>query len=121
MPTPNASYSITLRLVLASDDHAAVGRVTTAIGDTGGAVTGMDMVERVDERTTIDVTLAAGDSGHAERIRAAVDALDDVEVKHLSDRTFLMHLRGKLAVRAPVPIQSRVDLSLAYTRGVARV
>jgi malate dehydrogenase (oxaloacetate-decarboxylating) len=118
---PTASYAITLRLYLDADDPRAVGRLTTAIGDAGGAVSGMDFVETVGERLTLDVTVNAGDVDHAGRISEAVDALDSIEVHRVSDRTFLTHLKGKLEVRATVPLKTRDDLSMAYTPGVARV
>ena len=119
--TPNASYSITMRLHLESDDPLAVGRVATAIGDAGGAVVAMDFVDPTGDHLVVDVTANAGDSDHADRITAAVDALENVDVHRSSDRTFLMHLRGKLEVRPTVPLKTRDDLSMAYTPGVARV
>ena len=118
---PNASYSITMRLHLEADDPRAVGRVTTAIGDAGGAVVAMDFVETSGEVLVLDVTANAGDANHAEWIRSAVDDLAGIEVHHSSDRTFLLHLKGKLEVRSTVPLKTRDDLSMAYTPGVARV
>ena len=38
-----------------------------------------------------------------------------------SDRTFLLHLGGKIEVVPKVPLKHRDDLSRAYTPGVARV
>jgi malate dehydrogenase (oxaloacetate-decarboxylating) len=118
---PTASYAITLRLYLDPDDPKAIGRITTAIGDAGGAVSGMDFVDTAGERLTLDVTVNAGDVDHAGRISDAVDAVDGVVVHRVSDRTFLTHLRGKLEVRSTVPLKTRDDLSMAYTPGVARV
>ncbi|MFA9431771.1 NAD-dependent malic enzyme [Egicoccus sp. AB-alg2] len=119
--TPNASYSITLRLRMRADDPSAIGRTTTAIGEATGAVTALDFVETQRDMVVIDVTVNAGDAEHAEQITAAVDSLDGVEVHRVSDRTFLLHLRGKLEVRSTVPLKTRDDLSMAYTPGVARV
>ncbi|GGI08016.1 NAD-dependent malic enzyme [Egicoccus halophilus] len=118
---PNASYSITLRLRMSADDPSAIGRTTTAIGEAAGAVTALDFVETQRDVVVIDVTVNAGDAAHAEGITDAVDALDGVEVHRVSDRTFLLHLRGKLEVRSRVPLATRDDLSMAYTPGVARV
>jgi malate dehydrogenase (oxaloacetate-decarboxylating) len=119
--SPNASYSITLRLHLDGDDPGAIGRVTTSIGAAGGAVVAMDFVDTHGEVLVVDVTANAGDSDHADRIRAAVEELDGVHVHRASDRTFLLHLRGKLEVQSTVPLNTRDDLSMAYTPGVARV
>ncbi len=118
---PNASYSVTLRLHLDPDDAGAVGRLTTAIGDAAGVVVAIDFVDTSGEVLVVDVTANAGDSDHADRIQAAVETLDGVHVHRASDRTFLMHLRGKLEVRSTVPLKTRDDLSMAYTPGVARV
>jgi malate dehydrogenase (oxaloacetate-decarboxylating) len=118
---PNASYSVTLRLHLDPDDPGEIGRVTTAIGEAAGVVVAMDFVETAGEHLVVDVTVNAGDSDHAERIQAAVETVDGVHVHRASDRTFLMHLRGKLEVQATVPLKTRDDLSMAYTPGVARV
>jgi malate dehydrogenase (oxaloacetate-decarboxylating) len=118
---PNASYAITLRLQVAAEDPTAIGRVTTAIGETGGAVAAMDFVETAQDPMTVDVTANAADSDHADRIREAVEELDGVHVYRVSDRTFLLHLKGKLEVRSTVALRTRDDLSMAYTPGVARV
>jgi malate dehydrogenase (oxaloacetate-decarboxylating) len=118
---PTASYSITLRLLVAADDPTAIGLLTTAIGAADGAVSGMDFVETAGERLTLDVTVNAANEEHGQRIAAAVDALDTVTVHRVSDRTFLLHLKGKLEVRPSIPLRTRDDLSMAYTPGVARI
>jgi malate dehydrogenase (oxaloacetate-decarboxylating) len=121
MDVPSASYAITIRVRLDGDDTLAVGRVTTAVGEAGGGVVAMDFVDTSGPRVVLDVTVNAAGSEHAERITAAVDAVDGVQVHHVSDRTFLLHLHGKLEVRSTVPLKTRDDLSMAYTPGVARV
>lgn len=118
---PNASYSITIRLKLAADDPRAIGRVTTAIGDAGGAVVALDFVDTTGDPAIIDVTANAGNAEHADKIAAEVDALEGVDVHRVSDRTFLVHLHGKIEVTPTVPLRTRDDLSMAYTPGVARV
>ncbi|MEX2551068.1 MAG: NAD-dependent malic enzyme [Nitriliruptoraceae bacterium] len=118
---PNASYSITLRLYLDPSDPGAIGRVTSVIGDHAGAVMAVDVVETTGDRQVVDVTANAGDGEHADQLSSAVDAVDGVEVHRVSDRTFLLHLKGKLEVTPTVPLRNRDDLSMAYTPGVARV
>ena len=120
MPVPNASYSITMRVHL-GDDPRGVGRVTTAVGEAGGGVVAVDIVESRGERMVVDLTINASDADHAEAITNAVEAVDDVTVHKVSDRTFLLHLGGKLEVHPTVPLRTRDDLSMAYTPGVARV
>ena len=64
-----------------------------------------------------DVTVQASSEEHLHGIVEAVRAVDGVEVEHVSDRTFLLHLGGKLEVRAEEPLKTRDDLSMAYTPG----
>lgn len=118
---PNASYSVRLRLHLDPVDAGAIGRVTSAIGHDDGAVVAVDVVETTGDRQVVDVTANARDGDHAAALEAAVDALDGVNVHRVSDRTFLLHLKGKLEVTPTVPLRTRDDLSMAYTPGVARV
>ena len=120
MPLPSASYSITMRLYV-PPGPMAIGSITTAVGEAGGGVMAVDIVESRDERMTVDLTINTGGADHAEGITKAVGAVDDVTVHKVSDRTFLMHLGGKLEIAATVPLRNRDDLSMAYTPGVARV
>ena len=116
----SASFSATIRVRLA-DDPGAFARVATAIGDAGGSLGAIDLV-RVDGATKVrDVTVDASDADHLDRIVAAVRQAQGVEVEHVSDRTFLLHLGGKLEMRSKTPIRTRDDLSMAYTPGVARI
>jgi malate dehydrogenase (oxaloacetate-decarboxylating) len=121
MAIPSASYAVTVRLHLAADDHRALGRVTTCVGEHGGAVTAVDFVEAGRGHQVVDVTVNTSDAEHATRVTDAVDELDGVGVHRVSDRTFLMHLGGKLEVRSTVSLSTRDDMSMAYTPGVARV
>jgi malate dehydrogenase (oxaloacetate-decarboxylating) len=120
MGIPSASYSITVRLEVPSDP-ASVGRLTTAVGTAGGAVTALDVTESHPDRIVVDVTCAASDQEHADQLTAALREVDGVRIRKVSDRTFLLHLGGKIEVRSKVPLRTRDDLSMAYTPGVARV
>ncbi len=115
-----SSYSITMRLHT-KPDHGVVGTVATAIADAGGIVMAVDVAESSHERIVVDVTCSAGDADHAKQLEAAVDAVDGVTVHKVSDRTFLLHIGGKIEVAAKVPLRNRDDLSMAYTPGVGRV
>jgi malate dehydrogenase (oxaloacetate-decarboxylating) len=44
-----------------------------------------------------------------------------VVVRKVSDRTFLIHLGGKIEVHPKIALKNRDDLSRAYTPGVARI
>ena len=119
LPT-SASYAITVRL-FADPDPAVVGVIATAVGAAGGVVTAIDVTESRHDRLTIDVTCSAANGEHADEIVAALSAIDGVEVHRVSDRTFLLHLGGKIAVTPKVQLKTRDDLSMAYTPGVGRV
>jgi malate dehydrogenase (oxaloacetate-decarboxylating) len=69
----------------------------------------------------VDVTCDTSDPEHADQVTTAIAAVDGAVVRKVSDRTFLLHLGGKLEVTPKVPLRTRDDLSRAYTPGVARV
>jgi len=116
----SGSYSITMRLHTETDP-AVVGRIASAIATEGGIVTALDVTESRHDRLVIDVTCSATDSEHAEEIVAAVRGLEGITVHKVSDRTFLLHIGGKIEVTSKVPLRTRDDLSMAYTPGVGRV
>jgi malate dehydrogenase (oxaloacetate-decarboxylating) len=117
---PSASYSFTIRLQIKSRP-GMLGRVALALGQAGGDIGAVDLVETTREWTERDITVKARDSRHAQQIVARLRRLAGVRVVDISDRTFLMHVGGKIEVRGKVPIRTRDDLSMAYTPGVARV
>ena len=117
---PSVSYSMTVRLEVGSRGRA-VSEITRAVEHAGGVVTALDVNAAGHERLRVDVTCAARDTAHAEAIVAELTALPDVAVHKVSDRTFLLHLGGKIEMRSKVPLRTRDELSMAYTPGVARV
>jgi malate dehydrogenase (oxaloacetate-decarboxylating) len=116
----SASFSATLRVVL-DDRPGAFADLARAIGDAGGSLDAIDLVRVEAGRKIRDVTIFARDAGHIEHVVEAVRAVPGVEVEHVSDRTFLLHLGGKIEVVPKAPLKTRDDLSMAYTPGVARV
>ena len=101
---PSASYGITMR-VRQRQRPGAFARVAGAIGETGAILGAIDLV-RADEREVVrDVTVACVDAAHAEAVAEAVGKLDGVTVERVSDRTFLMHLGGKIEVNGKSPGQ----------------
>jgi malate dehydrogenase (oxaloacetate-decarboxylating) len=111
---------MTVRLEVGSRGRA-VSEITRAVEHAGGVVTALDVNAAGHERLRVDVTCAARDTAHAEAIVAELTALPDVAVHKVSDRTFLLHLGGKIEMRSKVPLRTRDELSMAYTPGVARV
>jgi len=99
----------------------AAGDLTVAVGRTGGVVTAFDVVDARATTIVVDITCNARGEEHAREITDALEELAGVHVRKVSDRTFLLHLGGKLAVESKVALRTRDDLSRAYTPGVARV
>jgi len=120
MPPVSAQYSIILRVEI---DHrpGMLGRVATAIGDAGGSIGSVDLSSIDGLHTIRDITIDTAGEEHAQRIAAAVDAVDGARLIDTSDRTFLLHVGGKIEQRNKLPLRTRDDLSMAYTPGVARV
>ncbi|MCH7990120.1 MAG: NAD-dependent malic enzyme [Planctomycetes bacterium] len=116
----SASYSLTIRLAY-PDRPGQLGKITSVFGDAGGLIGAIDIVEVRRGGIVRDFTVNAGDEEHGLKIVEAVRGIDGVEVVKVSDRTFLMHLGGKIEVRSKVPVKTRDDLSMAYTPGVARI
>jgi malate dehydrogenase (oxaloacetate-decarboxylating) len=117
---PSISYSITVRLELPAGG-SAISRLTTCVEEAGGIVTALDVTASGHDKLRIDVTCAAADTAHADRIVEALRAIEGVVVHKVSDRTFLMHLGGTIEMASKHPIRNRDDLSMVYTPGVARV
>ncbi|MEU4741234.1 NAD-dependent malic enzyme [Actinosynnema sp. NPDC023658] len=120
MPVPGPGYSITVRLE-APPSASAAGDLTSAVGRAGGVITAFDVVESHTDRVIIDLTCNALSANHAKDITDTLELLPGIVVRKVSDRTFLVHLGGKIEIASKVPLRNRDDLSRAYTPGVARV
>src|SRR4051812_36425581 len=120
MPVPGPGYSITVR-VEAPASSSAAGDLTTAVGRVGGVLTAFDVVESHSDSIVVDISANALSENHANDITQALDSLPGVKVRKVSDRTFLIHLGGKIEVTPKVALRNRDDLSLVYTPGVARI
>src|SRR5687767_15498079 len=117
---PSAGFSMTIR-VSATADPYAMGRLTTAVGEAGAVVTAVDVVDSDHVSVIADITCDTADAAHADQVRQALEDLDGVDVRNVSDRTFLLHLGGKIEVTPRMALRNRDELSRAYTPGVARV
>jgi malate dehydrogenase (oxaloacetate-decarboxylating) len=120
MASTSPGYGITIR-VEGPPSAQPVAEVTTAITAAGAAITALDVVESFLDHVVIDVTCDAIDAEHAEAITASIARHPDLTVRKVSDRTFLLHLGGKIEIQSKVPLKTRDDLSRAYTPGVARI
>jgi len=120
MASTSPGYGITIR-VEGPASAQPVAEITQAILAAGASITALDVVESVLDRVVIDVTCDAIDAEHAEAVTAAISANPHLVVRKVSDRTFLLHLGGKIEIASKVPLKTRDDLSRAYTPGVARI
>jgi malate dehydrogenase (oxaloacetate-decarboxylating) len=118
--TPSAQYRLTIRVKL-EDTHGILGLVTSAIGEAGGMVDAVDLVEVDGGHSVRDIVVDASGRDHWARILQAIDAIDGAEVIDTTDRTFLLHVGGKIEQANKHPLKTRDDLSMVYTPGVARV
>lgn len=119
-PSPSVSYSIVARLEI-ENKVGMLGRVASAIGEAGGDIRAVDIVMVRQGNIVRDISVNARDRVHASEIVAKLKQIPGVNLVHVSDRTFLMHLGGKIEVVNRVPLKTRDDLSMAYTPGVARI
>jgi malate dehydrogenase (oxaloacetate-decarboxylating) len=117
--SPSASYSLTVRVEIVNKP-GMLGRVTSAIGEAGGDIGAVDLVE-AGKTSVRDITFKAGDEAHGQKVVERLRTVDGLRVINVSDRTFLMHLGGKIEVNGKMAVKTRDDLSMAYTPGVARV
>ena len=120
MASTSPGYGITIR-VEGSPDTNPVALATTVITGAGATITALDVVESLLEKVVIDITCDTIDAEHAEQITAAISLNSNLTVRKVSDRTFLLHLGGKIEIASKVPLKTRDDLSRAYTPGVARI
>jgi malate dehydrogenase (oxaloacetate-decarboxylating) len=118
--TPSAQFSLTIRVEIAHRP-GMLGQVAGAIGKAGGIIGAVDLVEVSEDKLLRDITVDAADQEQWEAITRALDELDGVRVVDTTDRTFLLHVGGKIEQRNKHPLRTRDDLSMAYTPGVARV
>jgi malate dehydrogenase (oxaloacetate-decarboxylating) len=118
--TPSAQYSLTLRVEI---EHrpGMLGKVASAIGDAGGLIAAVDLVQVEGSHTIRDITVDTAEEADWQRLTQAVEALPGARVLDTTDRTLQLHVGGKIELHNKAPLKTRDDLSMAYTPGVARV
>ena len=103
---PSASYSLTVRVAI-QNRPGMLGRVAMAIGDAGGDIGAVDLVESGRDHILRDITINARDSIHGTQIVNRLKQVTGVRVVNIADRTFLMHLGGKIEIESKVRIRTR--------------
>ncbi len=120
MQKPSVSYSFTIRAEY-PNYPGMLGKITSAIGHANGDVTAVDVILVSRGIITRDFTVNTLSSEHGEVIVSAVSAVPEVNVRTVSDATFLVHLGGKIGMHSIHPVATRDDMSKVYTPGVGRV
>jgi malate dehydrogenase (oxaloacetate-decarboxylating) len=118
--TPSAQYRLTIRIEI-DDTAGTLAHLTGAIGEADGIVVAVDAVEIDSGHSVRDIVVDASGKEHWEQILAAIGAVEGARVIDTIDRTFLLHVGGKIEQHNKHPLKTRDDLSMAYTPGVARV
>jgi malate dehydrogenase (oxaloacetate-decarboxylating) len=118
--TPSAQFRLSIRVRI-DDAHGTLGELSGAIAAAGGMVGAVDLIEVDGNHSVRDIVVDASGKDHWERIIAAIEAIAGVELIDTTDRTFLLHVGGKIEQHNRHPLKTRDDLSMAYTPGVARV
>ncbi len=114
------AYTLTLRCRIVNHP-GMLGRLTTAIGESGGDIGAIDIVRAERDVMVRDISVRVQDEQHSDRLVAMINQMPGFEVLQVSDRIFQAHLGGKLAIQSRVSLKTRDDLSTVYTPGVARV
>src|SRR3954447_5965853 len=120
MATPSAQFSLRLRVEMPRGP-GSIGRVATVVGDMGGTIGSIEVIEAGQADAVRDIIVDCTGAEHGATIIAALEELEGVRMIEVTDRTLELHRGGKLHTALSAPLKTRDDLSMAYTPGVARV
>jgi malate dehydrogenase (oxaloacetate-decarboxylating) len=118
--TPSPSYSIIIRIEIVSKP-GMLGKVTSTIGKVGGDIGAVDIVGFKKNITIRDIIVSVADVAMGQTVVEALKQVKGVNVLQVTDRTFMVHQGGKIEIKNKIPLNSREDLSMVYTPGVARI
>ncbi len=118
--TPSPSYSIIIRIEIVSKP-GMLGKVTSMIGKVGGDIGAVDIVGFKKNITIRDIIVSVADVAMGQTVVEALKRVKGVNVLQMTDRTFMVHQGGKIEIKNKIPLNSREDLSMVYTPGVARI
>ncbi len=120
MPMTSPSYTVTMRVIVPSHPRATQ-HLVEAVADAGALVTGIDMVESVENSLTVQLTCDCVNSPHVNEVQDRIEMMVGTRVLEVSDATLEAHKGGKISVALKNPLRTRQDLARVYTPGVARV
>lgn len=112
---------LSLIIRLKVENTALFSDITSAIGEAGGDIIAVDVTHVHKDHVVRDVTVNVHNDAHRERVVESLSRRQGITVVNVSDRTFLVHLGGKIEIHSRTPVKNRDDLSRVYTPGVARV
>ena len=95
--------------------------IAAAIANTGARIGAVDVSRVGTKRVIRDISIDISDEEHLAAVVAAIAHIDGVRIIHVTDRTFLAHIGGKIEINPKIPVTNREILSRVYTPGVARV
>jgi malate dehydrogenase (oxaloacetate-decarboxylating) len=102
-------------------DISNLPEILKIINQEEASLSGLDLVRATKNAIIRDLSVFVKNDKQREELTHKLKKLKGVRVINISDRTFLVHLGGKLEVESKRPLKTRDDLSLAYTPGVAKV
>ena len=117
---PSAGNTLTLRVSL-QRVPGTLGRLTSALGAAGALLDAIDIIENPGDVIVRQIQVETRGEAHGHEVVEAARAVDGVELLSVSDRVFDRHLGGKIEVTPKFAVNTRDDLSMAYTPGVGRV
>jgi len=117
---PSAQYAITVRMEY---PHRAgmIALISAKIAEAGGSIGHIDLIDMAGGKSTRDFTVECNSEKHAQLVLDKLHGIPEVTPVSVYDDTFKMHLGGKLEIKSRVPLETRADMSMAYTPGVGRV
>src|ERR1700677_2650313 len=115
-----SAFSLTIRARL-SNSRGELDRFASAVGAAGGGVVSTETVESDATTNTHDVVIFCASEGGATAVASAARHVSGVDIVTVSDRTFQLHEGGKLRIEGQAPLNTKDDLAMTYTPGVARV
>ncbi len=117
---PSSSFSLQLTVQLLNNP-GNLSQVLNAIGQAGGNVGPIDLVEQTRDTCVRTIVVDAASIEHQGQIIQSVKAITDVTLLESFDRTYKLHEGGKISVTTKTPLQRQSDLAMAYTPGVGRI
>lgn len=115
-PTP--SYGIAVEIECTGPNQP-LAIIESTVSKTGAKIA--QVSEACDKPNVLIVNIDCSDETHMKAVASALRGIAGITVVRITDRTLVMHVGGKIEVCSKSPLESRDELSMAYTPGVARV